>query len=503
MLRRFGFLPVFFTVLSIVFVIAVVLRIRSYESEEVHATATATATAGRSASADPGSLSPDGSEQPGERTMTLLELPNATAPPSLSIVEEPPPPAPAEKPSLLTRILHPIASRQATRPAPPPPAPAPPQAAQPASQPRTQPQTETREAAENSDPTSDSTPPRLLSIVFNPPQIQDGQETMLIVEAVDELSGVRSISGTIVAPSGAVQGFACQREGETGRYFARVSVPKDAAEGIWAVNYVNLMDNASNAAPIASTRSGLLASATFRVISSRPDSQGPTLKAIWIDRRVMRGGEKNSVHVQAEDDKSGLNLISGIFQSPSRVARVGFVCRAAGDGSWTCEFAAPDCADCGEWHLEQLQMQDKANNMTTLRAQANEMVSAIRVEISSDACDATPPAVEAVVLDQTAVSNADPSTITVTATLSDDRCGVLSVSGQATGPSLGGQAPRLYFSFTASGDPHTWVGRIAVPRLAAKGTWRISFLQVLDRGQNLKAYSQADPVLANAAFQVQ
>ena len=107
------------------------------------------------------------------------------------------------------------------------------------------------------------------------------------------------------------------------------------------------------------------------------------------------------------------------------------------------------------------------------------------------------------VLDQTAVSNAEASTITVTATLSDDRCGVLSVSGQATGPSVGGQAPRLYFSFTAAGDAQTWVGRIAVPRLAAKGTWRISFLQVLDRGQNLKAYSQADPVLANATFQVQ
>lgn len=501
MLRRFGFLPVFFTVLSIVFLIAVVLRIRSYESEEVLATATATTT-GRSASADAGNMSPDLSQQPGERTMTLLELPNATAPASLSIAKELPPPAPEEKPSLLTRILHPIASRQATRPAPAPPS-APPQAAQPASQTRMQQQTEMREAGETSDPTSDSTPPRLISIVFNPSQIQDGQETMLIVEAADELSGVRSISGTIVAPSGAVQGFACQREGETGRYFARVSVPKDAAEGIWAVNYVNLMDNASNSAPIASARSGLLASATFRVISSRPDSQGPTLKAIWIDRRAMRGGEKNSVYVQAEDDKSGLNLISGIFQSPSRVARVGFVCRAAGDSSWTCEFAAPDCADCGEWHLEQLQLQDKANNMTTLRAQANEMVSAVRVEISSDACDATPPAVEAIVLDQTAVSNADASTITVTATLSDDRCGVLSVSGQATGPTVGGQAPRLYFSFTAAGDPHTWVGRIAVPRLAAKGTWRISFLQVLDRGQNLKAYSQADPVLGNATFQVQ
>lgn len=496
MLRRFGFLPVFFTVLSIVFVVAVVLRIRSYEAED--ALASATAAPQRATSSAPAAAEP---AQPGDRTMTMLELPNATPPPAIqswidNVPAEPvaqsPPVQPVQKPSLLTRILHPIASRQ---PAPQPSAP-PSQAAQPA-------QAGPGDPVQETDETSDSAPPRLLSIAFTPPQIQDGQETMLVVEAADDLSGVRSISGTILAPSGAVQGFACQREAETGRYFARVSVPKDAAEGIWAVNYINLMDNASNTSPIASPRSGPLATATFRVISSRPDSQGPTLKAIWIDRRAMRGGEKNAVYVQAEDDRSGLNLISGIFQSPSRAARVGFVCRAASEGSWSCEFSAPECADCGEWHLEQLQMQDKANNMTTLRAQANELVNAIRVEITSDACDSTPPAVEAVVLDQTAVSNAEASTITVTATLSDDRCGVLSVSGQASGPATSGQAPRLYFSFTAAGDPHTWVGRIVVPRLAAKGTWRISFLQVLDRGQNLKAYSQADPILSTAVFQVQ
>ena len=70
---------------------------------------------------------------------------------------------------------------------------------------------------------------------------------MLVIQAKDDLSGVRSISGTILAPSGAVQGFACQREGSSDRFLARVVVPKDAAEGTWVVNYISLLDNASNA----------------------------------------------------------------------------------------------------------------------------------------------------------------------------------------------------------------------------------------------------------------
>ena len=108
----------------------------------------------------------------------------------------------------------------------------------------------------------------------------------------------------------------------------------------------------------------------------------------------------------------------------------------------------------------------------------------------------------AVALDRPAVSNVEQSTINITARLSDDACGVLSVSGQATGPQTSGVPPRLYFSFTAAGDPQTWTGKIIVPRLAAKGVWKVSFLQVLDRGQNLKTYTANDPLLAGVNFLV-
>jgi hypothetical protein len=528
-MKRPGFLPLFFVVLGVVFAALVFIRIRSYRAldgarprvdtlEQTQEIATLegtnTETIVEAVPADYGSV-PLLESQPADSAY-LFAQPNATAPARLRSPASAAPQAAPAAPTPAAKAAPPpvIASTQSTSRAP-----ARDSAASRSSRPRETTQQASNQpvdsasdddrndqkkpAADPNDPTSDSKAPQLATIGFLPAEIADGEETTLIIQATDDLSGIRSISGTIMGPSGAVQGFACQRDADTNRYIARIIVPKDAAEGMWNVNYVNLMDNASNATALTAARGGLPPSAAFRVVSSRPDSQGPSLQSIWLDRRSMRGGEKNLVFVRAQDDNSGVNLISGIFQSPSRQARVGFVCRTAtGDVTWTCELAAPACADCGEWQLEQLQMQDKANNMTTLRAAQSELIAAVRVDISSELCDATPPAIQAVALDRPAVSNVEQSTITITATLGDDACGVMSVSGQATGPQTSGVPPRLYFSFTQGSDPQIWTGKIIVPRLASKGIWKVSFLQVLDRGQNLKTYTTNDPLLAGIAFVV-
>jgi hypothetical protein len=511
-MRRPGFLTIFFIALGAAFIAVVAVRIASYQiADEIVLNGDRDSTT--VADAVSNEPSPTTTSEPEPQTTAAASRWKRPSPPTdLETVPllEPSAQMPTARTPVTTSA--PTVSQSSPAPAAGTSAPATKAAA---TTPRSvnaapqQPQPQGTEKPEGpqsqpKDETSDSTAPQLASIMFTPPQVGDGEETMLIVQATDDLSGVRSVSGTITAPSGAVQGFACQREGDTNRYIARVLVPKEAAEGVWSVSYLNLMDNASNAAAITAARGGLPPSASFRVVSSRPDAEGPSLEAVWLDRRSMRGGEKNIVFVRAHDDKAGVNLISGIFQSPSRVARVGFVCRTSGDALWTCELSAPACADCGEWQLEQLQMQDKANNMTTLRAAQSPIVSAVRLDIASEACDSTPPALQSILLDKPVVSNVEPSTINVTVALTDDACGVLSVSGHATGPqSPSGTPPRLYFSFTPSNDPANWTARLIVPRLAAKGIWRISFIQVLDRGQNLKAYTSNDPLLAGITFVVE
>ncbi len=352
------------------------------------------------------------------------------------------------------------------------------------------------------DPTSDTTPPQLVGVQFDPPAIHDGEDTTLTVTATDDLSGIRNISGSITSPTGkALQGFALQPAGDGSRYVGRITVPRDAEEGMWHINFLSLTDNASNTQNINFAQGTLPPTAQFRVTSSRPDSTPPTLAAVWLNKPSISNGEPVTVFVRAQDDKSGVNLVSGVFQSPSKFARIGFGCRPGDGDTWPCDMTPPKCSDCGNWQLEQIQLQDKANNMATIRVD-NPIVAGVKLNVNGQSCDSTPPQMSLLTIDPGVVSNFEPSTVNLTASVSDDICGVASVSGQAAGPAVAGaQPPRIYFSFSPSSEGQ-WIGHLLVPKLAAKGTWSIVWVQVLDKGNNLKTYSQSDPVLTNAKFTV-
>jgi hypothetical protein len=362
--------------------------------------------------------------------------------------------------------------------------------------------------ADPKDPNSDVTAPQLVAVEFAPPSIHDGEQTMLAITATDDLSGVRTISGNIVSPAGALQGFALQREGEgSNRYIGTILVPKDAAAGQWHINYLNLTDNASNSVTLSWQQGTIPQSATFTVTASNSDTTPPTLKAVWLDRPAMKVGDKNTVFVQADDDKSGVNQVSGMFVSPSGFAHAGFGCRNQdGTNMWQCDLGAPANADCGDWQLEQVQLVDKANNIAAIRKD-NPIVAAVKVNITSDLCDNKPPVVQSITLDASTIGV--PGVVNVTIIATDDSSGVSSISGQFnyTGKvSPGTQAPRFFFSCRPAGDPsaNMWMGPVAISdSKTARGIYRLGSLQVIDKANNVKLYSGNDPVIVNVQFRVQ
>lgn len=529
MFRRFqiSFLSLFFTVLIVAFAVAVVLRIRSYRSigaaadREVsvatadgspHLAAPApggdrqmasAADAGVNASATSSAPAdaPESRRIREQRYRELLQAPIASRSAAAGTAARnsggqpagtaPPPKPAAQSPSLLSRIVAPIAKVFGGGGSTP----------QPQTSSGSTATTTPREPAK--DPNSDVTPPQLLSATFDPPTVHDGEETTVVVVANDDLSGVRSIAGNVISPSGALQGFALNREGDPMRYTGRIMVPKNAAEGMWRINYLTLTDNASNSMTLSLSQGTIPSTAAFRVVSSNADTTPPSLRAVWLDRQSMKGGEKNTLFVQADDDKSGVNLVSGVFLSPAKLARIGFGCRPPESGNtFTCEFAPPVRADCGDWQLEQLQLQDKANNMAAVRRD-NAMVGAVHVAVLSDQCDSHPPVVEAITLDRYATPA--PGTIVIRVTVTDDISGVGSVSGHfvyAGAVAPGNQPPRLWFACSMT-DPQTWSGPVAIPDKAAIGVWRLEQLQVLDKSNNLKIDSAAEPLVANVTFRVQ
>lgn len=436
------------------------------------------------------------------------------------LLQAPPPPAPParEKPSFLDRMVSPIANAlgiERAKPAPQvardqQPTPRQQRAAEQRQQQEEQQQQDSKTASNADrgkteepidDGESDIVPPQLLMADFNPPEVHDGESTTFGAMINDNRSGVRSVSGVIVSPSGSLQGFAATREGETNRFVARVNIPKEAPAGTWAVKYLTLTDNASNSINLNSSQGGLPSTTMFKVISAQSDASGPKLEGIWVEKPAMRAGEKNTVFVQAEDEQAGVSQVSGTFVSPSKHARIGFGCRLGSTGAWECPMNPPNCLDCGIWKLEQIQLQDKANNLTTFRPD-NPIVAGVAVNIAADTCDAAPPVITALTVDPPRVSNAQPSVVTVRAIASDEGgCGVASLNGQAVPPGgVGGQRRPLLFK--PAGDGQTFIGTIEIPALAAKGEWTLTWVQALDRGHNMRSYSSSDRVVAGATFTV-
>jgi hypothetical protein len=505
---RIRFLPTFFTLLTIAFVVLVAARLRSHRhADAVAPVQPAAAVNPPAAGAESHSPQPDGKAEAGGQRSEVRSTPDRVrVRPALPVIKDP-------EPEPLLSTLQP---RSAPRPAPKPsPSPASPQTSKPRRVPAptsvapvaaggiapstsTVESTRPAEPVEEKDPSSDTSPPQLVSVEFNPPVIRDGEYTQLFVAATDDLSGVRSISGTITSPSGALTGFSLQRGADGVRHQGRVDVPADAADGVWKITFMSLTDAASNAVYL--NQGVLPPSASFKVTSSRPDTEAPVLKAIWVDRVALRGGERTTINVQVEDEQTGVKLVSGVFHSPAKFARLGFGCQQRGD-TWQGQLIAPACLDCGDWQLEQIQLQDKANNTTTIRMD-NPLVAAVRVNILSDQCDSTPPVVQSVVFDTTVVSNVADSKVGITIIASDNFCGVESVSGYVV-PDGGPAQTREPFNLRPTADPNTWRGEVTIRRLAAKGIWKINWLQVVDKGKNLRGLSANEPALAGAVFRVQ
>jgi len=515
----------FFIALAAIFVAAVWLRVRSYDPavlKTASITPDGTSAVPRRGTSSPmpetgtivdvgttGSAAPGSAAAVSARQRRYEELLRSGPPPAAPVAPAPP----KDDRTLFQRVVTPITNALGmtrAKPVAPAPAPAPAAASSSSSRGSTPQQPYPGRTTENDggssgsedDPETDIIPPQLLTAEFAPPQVRDGEETIFAAVVNDNLSGVRSVSGVITSPSGSLQGFACTREGDTNRFVARVNVPRDAAEGVWVVKYLTLADNAGNTINLNAGTGALPASASFRVVSSASDATGPQLKGVWLERPAMRAGEKNTVFVQAEDDKAGVSLVSGVFVSPSKVARVGFGCRLGSGGVWECALTPPACLDCGVWRLEQIQLQDKANNLTTFRAD-NQFVGTAVVDITSDRCDAIPPVVTQLTIDPPVVSNAQAAVLQIRAKAFDEGgCGTASLSGQAIPP--GGQGgQRQYFSFRQAGDGETFVGEIRIPQFAAKGQWTIAWIQALDNGMNLRAYSAGEPVVARATFRVE
>jgi hypothetical protein len=179
---------------------------------------------------------------------------------------------------------------------------------------------------------------------------------------------------------------------------------------------------------------------------------------------------------------------------------------ASADGPWTGAVVVPADADCGEWSLRFLRVADKANNATVLAGDSPQLGHVGFMVENSGGCDSDPPVLESATVAPPVVSNATAAVVVLAVTAQDDGSGVSGLNGRFEGPvASNGQVPRIYFSARADaanpGSP--MISKITVPQFAAKGLWRVTFLQLIDNAHNSRNYNVGDPALANANITVE
>ena len=358
------------------------------------------------------------------------------------------------------------------------------------------------------DPTSDRTPPVVDSVSFNPPQIEDGAATMLLVNTHDDLSGVKRVTGNLRGPSGAaVISFEGQGDGTGAVFAARIAIPKQAETGNWFVANLFVTDRADNTMVATYTAATAPPGGLLRVVSSQSDSTAPEVRGASLDKVAVKDGEADVISLDVQDDVSGVATVTGVFQSPTKNAFIPFTCHQNPDsGMWDGPFSVPGNASCGEWTVQQVRVADKAGNIATVPGTAAPLARAGFLVMTEGDCDSTAPTLDGFTISPTVVSNDTATPITIIAQVHDDGTGATSVTGWAAGPvSASGQTPQISFTCTrrATDPQDTWTGSFIVPQYAARGTWKIGRIRLEDKARNIRDYYPSDPILASATFEVQ
>jgi len=331
---------------------------------------------------------------------------------------------------------------------------------------------------------------------------------LLSIGASDDLSGVKSVFGAVRSPSGAATiPFGARDIGGGGVFSATIVIPAHGETGDWFVGNLQIVDKAENTLVSSFVRANAPDGGVLRVVSDDSDSTAPEVRRVSVVKASVDAGDKNQVVVEVDDDRSGVAQVIGAFQSPSKAAFIPFNCVRNGESPiWEGDVRVPDNADCGEWTLRQLRVVDKANNTAFLSMESPQVGRVSFLVSGGGGCDSEAPVIDALFFSPSLVSSATAVVITVTVRAHDEGTGVASLSGWIDGPvATNGQAPRIYFE--SAPDPSDKDGpmtaRITVPQYAAKGVWKVSLLQVVDKARNTRAYSRDDPALRDASFTVE
>jgi hypothetical protein len=357
---------------------------------------------------------------------------------------------------------------------------------------------------------TDTTPPTLVSLDFNPKSVDvssAAQTITVTAHITDDSSGVSYTQIYFNSPSLADQTSAsfslASGTATDGTYQASVTIPKGAEPGTWKLFKVVLQDTAGNNVGYGPDAGDTpLPGGTptnLSVTDTNPDTTAPVLVSIDFTPKsvdVSSTAQNVTVTAQLTDDSSGVQYAQVYFNSPSNAQQVSFflglTSGTATAGTFADTESIPAGAEPGTWKLTRVQLQDAAGNFVNYGpAFSNHFPNGTPTDLSvtSTAPDTTPPTL--VSLDFTPktvdVTNAA-QTVTVTAHLTDDNTGVNSAVIYFSSPSSAQTAFASFSLTSGTATDGTYTASVTIPQGAEPGTWKIYRVSLQDTASNSVEY---------------
>ena len=348
---------------------------------------------------------------------------------------------------------------------------------------------------------SDSEPPELISIRFVPGEILPGKEAEVVVQAVDNLSGVKSIFGVMKSPSeNAMVSFSCPLLNSDGTFTGVVKIPDHAEAGKWFLRSMRVTDKVFNTQNYSKNHA-VLSNIYITVNASDSDIAAPELISIFIDPPQAYGKDQVTIMVDAVDNKSGVYRVYGLLASPSNNAKLSFACQYSKElNIFEGNVTIPANAESGDWQVEYMRLEDKAKNAKTYyKRKSTDIFQTAKVNVLTEGSDSEPPVLEDIYITPTTVVYEEIVKIHVRVT--DDISGVASVNGRIHKSPSGQAYIPFYCKYDAEEDE--FIAEIIIQRNTEVGLWEIDNLVISDKARNQSRLVRIqDPILQQANFEV-
>ena len=217
----------------------------------------------------------------------------------------------------------------------------------------------------------DLTPPTFNGVELSPSSAANGDVISVIVDALDDTSGIDRIQIDIRNPEGeqltsAFSSLSNWTDLGNNRYSYDVTINEFAISGDWYVSAVYIHDIAGNmfSDSFTSTNSPYILSVT----STTPDVTPPTFNGVEFSPSSAANGDVISVIVDALDDTSGIDRIQIDIRNPEGEQLTSAFSSLSnwtdlGNNRYSYDVTINEFAISGDWYVSAVYIHDIAGNM--------------------------------------------------------------------------------------------------------------------------------------------